>query len=398
MRILLQQKYYEEPFLKTFQTTITSKKRDNGQYHLVLAQTIFYPTGGGQPHDTGFINHVPVVDVYEEDDLIYHVVERDIEEQQVLCEIDFNRRLYHMEHHTGQHLLSAVFLDEYGYSTEGFHLGTEYCTIDITTSHLGEEKQKVVEDKVNAFIRETIPVTSYIVSPKELELLPIRKAPSVSEDIRIVEIADLDYSPCCGTHLTNTGQIGLLKIIKTEKYKGMTRVYFVCGTKALSDYVDKHSIITQLSTLFSTPESELLTRISSEMEQKRGLELELRKLQEEMLEYKARDIVTENPSSFVSFDWDQGSIEDAQHLASNIMNLGPDTVLIGVGDRLILTHDGTEDFHCGNFIKEHALPRGGRGGGSAQSAQVFFSDAEAKNKFKSYIETIFRSQTHTEKQ
>lgn len=143
MRILLQQKYYEEPFLKTFQTTITSKKRDNYQYHLVLAQTIFYPTGGGQPHDTGFINHVPVVDVYEEDDLIYHVVERDIEEQQVLCEIDFNRRLYHMEHHTGQHLLSAVFLDEYGYSTEGFHLGTEYCTIDITTSHLGEENKRL---------------------------------------------------------------------------------------------------------------------------------------------------------------------------------------------------------------------------------------------------------------
>lgn len=391
MRTLLHRKYYENSFQKTLQTTIVSKEKVNGQYHLVLADTIFYPTGGGQPHDTGWIHEIPVVDVYEEGGTIYHVVEKDIVENQVLCTINWDRRLYHMEHHTGQHVLSAVFLDQYGCSTEGFHLGKDYCTIDITTSHLSERQQTVVEDKVNALIKETLPVKTYLVTPEELGKLPICKAPTVSDDIRIVEISGFDYSPCCGTHLTNTGQIGLLKILKTEKYKGMTRVYFVCGTKALSDYVDKHSIITDLCALFSVPEGELPPRAAAEMETKRELEKELKELQGKILKYKAKEIAAQSSSSFIKLHLAQGSLEDAQYLAHHIMNLGSYTVLITVGERLVLAHNGTENFHCGNFVKTHALPLGGRGGGSAQSAQVFFSDAAAKDTFTSYVEAVFRA-------
>ncbi len=135
-----------------------------------------------------------------------------------------------MQQHTGQHLLSAVFLAEYGYHTESFHLGADYSSIDISTARLPEAEQIRVEDVANDLIFRNLKIDIYSATPTELQRLPVRKLPpDLAGDLRIVEIDGYDYSPCSGTHLSGTGQIGLLKLLRAENYKGMTRVHFLCG-------------------------------------------------------------------------------------------------------------------------------------------------------------------------
>ncbi|WDC84731.1 alanyl-tRNA editing protein [Caloramator sp. mosi_1] len=177
--------------------------------------------------------------MFEENDTVYHVVDKKIEKNNVKCTIDFERRFDHMQNHTGQHLLSSVFITLYDAPTNSFHLGDDYVSIDIGLENITDEIVKNVEDRVNELIFKNIPVKSYIVNNEEAKKLPLRKLPPTDVNIRIVEIEGIDYSPCCGTHVRNLGEIGMVKILKTEKYKNMTRVYFKCGKRLLRDFQEK---------------------------------------------------------------------------------------------------------------------------------------------------------------
>ena len=190
-----------------------------------MEETLFYPTGGGQPHDLGTINGVPVIDVFEEDGKVVHVLPQPLQGDRAFCVLDWERRLDHMQQHSGQHLLSAVFEDKYGFRTESFHLGEEYCTIDISAPALSVREQNAVEERANQVIFANLPLLTYTIRPEEKVPFPSAKF-RTSKDLRIVEIKGFDYSPCSGTHVSSTGQIGLLKVIKWEKYKGMTTCTF----------------------------------------------------------------------------------------------------------------------------------------------------------------------------
>jgi len=227
--LIIAKLYYSQPWLRELDTRITSQREVEGKYLVVLAETIFYPTGGGQPHDLGTINGIPILDVFEEDGTVFHVLPVPLEGSSAHGVLDWPRRLDHMQQHSGQHLLSAIFQDEYGYRTESFHLGAEYCSIDITTPDLTRQEQLAAEARANELILEDLPVFTYTLQPEEFGQVPLRKIPDLPGPLRIVEIQGFDYSPCSGTHVGKTGQIGLLKILKAERYKGMTRVYFLCG-------------------------------------------------------------------------------------------------------------------------------------------------------------------------
>lgn len=365
--------YYSQPWLRELDTRITSQREVEGKYLVVLAETIFYPTGGGQPHDLGTINGIPILDVFEEDGTVFHVLPEPLEGSSAHGVLDWPRRLDHMQQHSGQHLLSAIFQDEYGYGTESFHLGAEYCSIDITTPDLTRQEQLAAEARANELILEDLPVFTYTLQPEEFGQVPLRKIPDLPGPLRIVEIQGFDYSPCSGTHVGKTGQIGLLKILKAERYKGMTRVYFLCGGRALEDYRRKHEICSELVALLAVPEGEVVERVSADLERRKELEKLVEELQGELLELRARELVSRSEGPFF-LELPEASIPEAQRLARAVLNLTQALVVINLGERLVLAHNLPAGPNLGQLIKDQAQPLGGRGGGSPTAAQVYFPD------------------------
>lgn len=374
-------KYYTDPWLKKINTTIESCRPVAGNYQVVLAETIFYPTGGGQPHDLGTINGVPLLDVFQRDGVIYHVTPTLLEPGPAECVLDWDRRLDHMQQHTGQHLLSAVFLAEYGYHTESFHLGAEYSSIDISTPRLLRTEQIRVEGTANNLIFQNLMIDIYSASPQKLRALPVRKLPDLAGVLRIVEIDGYDYSPCSGTHLSGTGQIGLLKLLRAENYKGMTRVYFLCGQRALNDYNFKHRICVELGSLLSVPILELPSRTEQKLNDKLDLERKVADLRAQVMNLQAEALVREGTRRPLVADLPEGCLEDAQLLVKSVLSLGTFSIVVKLQNHLVFAHNLKGPLHCGGLIKEFALPLGGRGGGSAFGAQVFFPEQEAKEEF-----------------
>ena len=371
--MIISKLYYSQPWLRELDTRITSQREVEGKYLVVLAETIFYPTGGGQPHDLGTINGIPILDVFEEDGTVFHVLPEPLEGSSAHGVLDWPRRLDHMQQHSGQHLLSAIFQDEYGYRTESFHLGAEYCSIDITTPDLTRQEQLAAEARANELILEDLPVFTYTLQPEEFGQVPLRKIPDLPGPLRIVEIQGFDYSPCSGTHVGRTGQIGLLKILKAERYKGMTRVYFLCGGRALEDYRRKHEICSELVALLAVPEGEVVERVSADLERRKELEKLVEELQGELLELRARELVSRSEGPFF-LELPEASIPEAQRLARAVLNLTQALVVINLGERLVLAHNLPAGPNLGQLIKDQAQPLGGRGGGSPTAAQVYFPD------------------------
>ncbi|HHT74424.1 MAG TPA: hydrolase [Firmicutes bacterium] len=383
---MLHHRYYTDPFLTQLSAEVVDARPMGDTYHVVLTDTIFYPTGGGQPHDTGWIDAANVLDVFEEGGQVIHVVDKPVPPGPVTLRLNWERRFYHMQHHTGQHLLSAVFANEYGWATAGFHLGENYTTIDITTPHAEEHVLAQVEQAVNGAIYKDLPIKVYTAEREEAAALPLRKMPTVDTGIRIVEILGYDYSPCGGTHLESTGQIGLLKIIKAEKYKGMTRVYFLCGERAFADYSLKHKLVQDLSNTFSTAVPELAAKVQGEVDLRRSLEAEVQNLQNRVFHYVAKELTAKARGKFIHHVLESDSVDEAQSLARHITAQGEYFAAIEAGSRVVLAHSLENELHVGKLIQEHARPLEGKGGGSPQMAQVFFNDLDNLRKFRLFLQ------------
>ncbi len=225
--------YYHDSYLGEFQARIVDVGLDRRTIY--LDRTAFYPTSGGQPSDRGTVAGIPVVDVVDEDTRIAHILSKPapagLESGFVGCVIDGRRRADHREQHTGQHLLSAVFLETMGAETVSFHLGGEISTIDVARAALTAEEIERVEERANALVRENRPVT--VSFGEASEDLGLRKATERGGTIRVVTIENLDRSACGGTHVRQTGEIGAILIRKLDKVRGNTRVEFVCGGRAV---------------------------------------------------------------------------------------------------------------------------------------------------------------------
>ena len=278
--------YLQNPYLREISARIVDKKYIDNKFYIKLNRTIFYPNmSGGQPMDKGTINGIEVLDTYEDGEDIIHVVKDNIQNNNVQLSIDWDTRFDHMQQHTGQHLLSSVFYNLYNAETVGFHLGREYVYIDITLPELTDEDINRVEKFSNKIIFSNFNIKTYYIDKNNISKIPLRKQPSVTSNIRIVEIDGMDYSPCCGTHHRSTGEIGLIKIRKWEKYKGNTRVEFVCGNRALQDYSWKNTCINNISTLLSSKDTDTYNKVKILFDHTEELEKENRDLQEELLKY-----------------------------------------------------------------------------------------------------------------
>lgn len=384
--------YYESAYLQEWETTVTStEEREDGLY-VILEETAFYPHGGGQPCDYGVIHSIPVLDVLLEGDEVLHKVEKLPDQQTVHCRIDWSRRFDHMQQHSGQHLLSAAFREVFQAMTLSFHLGNEYATIDIERAELTPEQMLQVEEVVNRHIYMNHRISSYLVSEEELSRMPLVKQPKVTDNFRIVEIEGVEYNACGGTHVSSTGAIGMIKLLRAEKQKGNIRITFKCGTRALEEFNESVRILGSLSAKFNTGKDEIIDRIEKWENEQKQLQAELAALKEENDGYAARDLLAHTEGSIIANVFEHKSLKDLQSLAVKLTSLSdfPVLLLSALENKVVLAHSGSADFSCGAFFKANLAEFQGKGGGSDKMAQAGFADWTSALAFYEYAKTALQ--------
>lgn len=294
MPVATRKLYHEDPYRSAFSAQVLSCTPAGEQWDVVLDQTCFYPTSGGQPNDLGLLGGRPVLDVREDesDGTVIHVVGGPVAGD-VACEVDLDRRQDHSVQHTGQHLLSGAFERLFDAETVSWHLGSESCTVDLTIENLTLEQVEQIETECNRVIRECLPVVTHLVDQAGLAAMPLRKPPKVTENIRIVEIQGYDWSPCGGTHVRNTGELGLLKVKSWEKYKKTSRVEFLVGPRALRDYMTVDVITRNLCRSLSIGVADLPKFVERLQDESSGLRKQLKLMQEKLLEIEAAELVAQ---------------------------------------------------------------------------------------------------------
>ncbi|WP_075618683.1 alanyl-tRNA editing protein [Paenisporosarcina indica] len=375
-----QKYYYQDAYQKNANTTIISQaQEESGRWYITLQETIFYPTGGGQPHDTGLINGVQVTDVEEVDGEIRHYIgERSTLEtgESVGIEIDWTRRFDFMQQHAGQHILTASFVELLGIQTVSFHLGKEHVTIDVDASKISNEQLGKVEKLANQIILENRLIETKWVTKDELAQYPLRKQVSVDEDIRLVIIPDFDYNGCGGTHPSSTGQIGALKILDTEKQKGKVRVHFVCGGRVITQLHRKHTVLQEMKSQLSASEEGLAEAARTVVDNGKKMEKTIEELREQLMGYEVKEILGELTQGNVSIErvFQQRSIQELQKLARLLVAESPKCKVIFIAEnegllQFVLASGAENDTNMKQLASQIFPLINGKGGGSASFAQ-----------------------------
>jgi alanyl-tRNA synthetase len=278
-----------DPYQNTFHAEVLSQENTpDGTWKVILDKTCFYPESGGQPYDIGTLGQVPVVAVYEEEHTICHYLERPLTEKNVEGQIDFERRFDHMQQHAGQHILSAAFKRLFTYETLAFHLGKKESTIDIKAEQVTNEAIEQVELRVNQIVMENKHIETRFFTRDEVEIHYLKKVPNDQEMIRMVHVTDIDLSACCGTHPHRTGELGLIKIINSEKHRGGIRVTFVCGTRAIKLLQREHFLLQDMVKKLKTNQTTAIDKLDAillEVEEQRK---ETRKYYQQTIHFEAR--------------------------------------------------------------------------------------------------------------
>lgn len=284
--------YWENPYLHETEASIIRKEKKEGRFYITLDRTIFYPDmSGGQPGDLGTINGQKVIETIENGEDLTHILKSDVNGPRVKLSIQSDHRFDMMQQHSGQHLLSGVLHSLLGGETISFHLGNDYSTIDVTLSDMDQEEVDNAEALCNKIIQSNFQLKTYFVNQERLKLLPVRKAPSVTNNIRMVEIDGFDYSPCGGTHVNHTGELGLLKITKWDHYKGNLRIQFLTGRRAFMDYTSKFKSVRYISNLLSSSDLDISVKVQKLFKDRSDLEKEVRSAREELISTRSSLLV-----------------------------------------------------------------------------------------------------------
>jgi alanyl-tRNA synthetase len=371
--------YYADAYRRHFSARVTERLAWGGQPAVVLDRTAFYPTSGGQPADLGTLSGVAVPDVaVREDGAIIHVLEHPLPEggEEIAGEIDWSRRFDHMQQHTGQHILSAVFEQALDADTVGFHLGTEVSTIDVNVARLDPEAMTSVEDLANQAVWEDRSVSTRFVGPGELVSLPLRRPPAVDGPVRIVEITDLDVNPCGGTHVGRTGEVGLIRIPRLEYRGDETRVEFLCGLRALRDYRARSGVVDQLASRLTVGYWELDQAVERLQDEAKLLRRDLRQMRERLLYVEAADLyeaaTPRETYQVVERVWEGREPAELRALAQELTRRFKVVALLAsVGERTHLCFACSEgvDMDMAALLREVCGQLGGKGGGQSHLAQ-----------------------------
>ncbi len=365
--------YYSDSYLREFTGRVIETLEVDGHPAVVLDQTAFYPTSGGQPHDTGSLGTAPVLSVsVRADSAVVHQLGAPLAETVVQGIIDWRRRFDHMQQHSGQHVLSQAFIRTAGAETIGFHLGEDTVSIDLAIADLTDGAVTEAERMANEVIDANLPVRAWFPEAAELAGLPLRKRPDVAGPVRIVAIGDFDLNACGGTHVAGTGAIGLIALLRSERLKRGTRIEFRCGNRARADYAGKHALVRELAQTFTCAPGELVTVLTRMREQHQEARRQLAAHHEGELEAEAARLgaaaTDRNGIHVVTAAWEGRPMEDLRVLALRLTEApgvvallglaGPKTqILFGRSDQLVLDLDR-------GFRRALEQLGGGRGGGS----------------------------------
>lgn len=242
--------YDKDSHLKEFTGTVLSCKKMEEKYAATLNRTAFFPEGGGQQSDRGYLGDAYISDVQIKNGEILHFADKPLSVGQAYdCKLDFDFRFRNMQNHSGEHIISGIVHRLYGFNNVGFHLGAE-MTMDFD-GELTRRQLDEIEDLANKAVYENLPVKAYYPTDEELKRLDYRSKLDLKENVRIVEIKGVDVCACCAPHVKATGEIGVIKILDFEKYKGGVRLIVKCGADALRDYREKYKNVLEISNLLS---------------------------------------------------------------------------------------------------------------------------------------------------
>jgi len=368
--------YWQDPYRQRFDARVVRRLELDGRPAVMLDATCFYPTSGGQPHDTGRLDNVAVLDVVEVDEEIVHVLEATLPQDQVQGAIDWERRFDHMQQHAGQHILSAAFQQLLGAATVSFHLGPEASTIDLDCRELAAQALDDVEELANRVIMEgrTIVVAQY--DQETIRAVPLRKPPQVEGLVRVVAVPGFDYSACGGTHPRTCGEVGLVHIERWESRQGQARVTFLCGLRALRDYRRKSQIARGLAMRQSVALDELpaaLERLETAADEARR---QAARLRTQLLELQAPALAAEANQvgawRVVCRLLDETDAAEMRQLATQIVQAPGMVVALGVDSpspQFCLARSADVDLDMAALAAELISPYGGRGGGRPHMAQ-----------------------------
>ena len=372
--------YYADSYLTEFDARVVERAEDGRRVY--LERTAFYPTSGGQPHDTGVLGDASVRDVIDEGERIAHVLDTPVNESTLTGRIDWPRRFDHMQQHTGQHVLSAVLEDLFGWATVSVHFGVDVSTLDVDVPTVTPDQVARAERRANEIVFENRPVT--VSYEDAAEASGLRKASARDGTLRIVSIADLDRSACGGTHVRATGEIGAILIGKIDKVRQSARLEFVCGLRSVGRARADHDALARLAQSLSAAPNEVADLVARQSTRLKDAESRLRTLETDLAARIAReryDSVQADDSGIrrVMERRASGSLDELRPLALATASL-PRAVFVGAVESpaaLLVAASDDSGFDAGRAIKAALADAGGRGGGSARLAQGTLPSREA---------------------
>lgn len=371
---------YFDAYQQRFDARVVAIEERNGAPAVILDRTCFYPTSGGQLHDTGFLDGVAVNDVVVEQGVILHLLTAPppfSPGAAVAGVIDWSRRYDHMQQHSGQHLLSQLIYQRFGFETVSVHFGREESTLDLDVAALPASFMQEVELAANELAYYALDIRAYFIDDAAVSLLPLRRPPAVSGQIRIVEIDGFDYSACGGTHVHTTAEIAPIKLVRQERRRNQTRLTFLCGLRAFRDYVDKARSLAECAALFSTDAAAVPALVQKMQLQLRELEKSNTELQQQMLAHIVADLIERAPRvdgvAVVEHCSASAPLETLKQMAT-LLRAQPQVVGLlasTAGDKVNVVFCRSDDasIHVGDLLREALAHFGGRGGGRPEYAQ-----------------------------
>jgi alanyl-tRNA synthetase len=377
--------YHSDPLLMEFTCEVLQCQPATGNssptplYEVITDVTAFYPNSGGQPADRGTLDGADVVDVIERGDTIVHITPAEVPLGPTVGRIDIERRFDHMQQHSGQHILSSAFETLFGLETVGFHLGEEYVTIDLNSPEVSPDQLAAAERLACEVVFQNRPVEAKFWDPQSIDWSRLRKPTSRTENIRLVEIADFDLSPCGGTHVRATGEVGLIKITRTEKVRNVTRVEFVCGRRALSDYRLKNSAALCAAAALSVGVSELPDAVQRLLAQVREVRRAHEHARAELDQYRAERMYNEARAMgesgirLVTQVSDSATMDQLKSLAQRVCQMPSAVALMAStatgNPQLVFARSQDVDLDVARLLRDVLPELEGKGGGTPFLAQ-----------------------------
>jgi alanyl-tRNA synthetase len=381
--------YWSDPHASSFESSARAGEL-GGKRTVVLDRTLFYPEAGGQLADTGELllagRPLRVEDVQiDEAGNIHHLVagslyDVDLSGVSAQGRIDVDRRRDHMAQHTGQHALSRSLVDVARAETVSSRLGATACTIDVEGA-LVERELARAEDLVNSVVTGDVAVRQLFPTPEELARMPLRRPPKVDQGVRVIEIEGFDLSPCGGTHCTRTGQIGMVRVVGLERYKGGWRITFHAGRRALDDARKKEAVLADLAREFTCGMLDVGNAVGKLRAELKARMDALSMTRGELVELLAQNVLAAHPpdpagTTPIVLLREHDDIGTLRALAGRLAARG-DVVAFcsapderNAGDRSIVVQRGaTASFDCGAWLKAIAAAHGARGGGRPERAE-----------------------------